>query len=457
LAATDCPTDPEPRTASVLKKLRNKLLLVNAVTLSVLMLAAFTTVFVLTRSNALAEVDRKLDQMPVVSLDGSNGPVLFGPGLSANAGTRVPGDPGGQGSALPLDYSASFSAILYEDSQVIAVLTRLNLPEDTYDQAIQNAWSANKETGSLAFEGRVWQYKVTPLNYRQVMFDDQGMHFVRGDDIYQINFLDVTDTMSSLASLLVTFSIASVVMLGLLFAVSFFFANRSIRPIEVSWNKQKQFVADASHELKTPLSIIGANVDVLQANAELTVGSQRKWIDYIRAEIDRMSKLINDLLYLAHSEDSQGNPQRFDLGKLIAEADTAMEVMIYEKGLQFSEDIAPGVYVQADAASIKQAVIILLDNAMKYNMLAGWITISLSKDNGQALVTVRNSGPGIPAADLPRVFDRFYRPDAARSTANGSYGLGLSIACAIIERAGGKISASSADGITEFSFSLRLA
>jgi signal transduction histidine kinase len=168
-----------------------------------------------------------------------------------------------------------------------------------------------------------------------------------------------------------------------------------------------------------------------------------------------MGKLINDLLYLAQSEDGRSDSLDFDLGKLIVETTTSMEAVLYEKNIHFSQNIQEGVLVHADEGKIGQALVILLDNAAKYTEEEGWILITMSKDKGWAKVSVQNSGQGIAPQDLPNIFDRFYRPDQSRSTESGGYGLGLSIFRAIIERSGGRVSVRSADKVTEFSFTLK--
>ena len=277
---------------------------------------------------------------------------------------------------------------------------------------------------------------------------------VSGD--VQLAFLDITDSSKTLTQLLITFVLVGIAMLFILFGVSSYFANHSIRPIEDNWDKQKQFVADASHELKTPLAIISANTDALLANGEETVNSQKKWIDYIQSEARRMGKLVNDMLYLAKVEDTYEDQMPFDLSNAVVDVIASVEALVFEKGIHLTQTIEPSLIVKGDSEKIKQAFLILLDNATKYTPKYGWVDISLKRSRNLAVCSVQNSGEGIPPDKLPRVFDRFYRSDPSRSQETGGYGLGLSIARTIVERSGGSISAESTERSNTFTFMLKI-
>lgn len=245
------------------------------------------------------------------------------------------------------------------------------------------------------------------------------------------------------------------IVLGVVFLLSLCFANLSIRPIEESTKRQKQFVAGASHELKTPLAIISANMDAIEASGEETVNSQKEWISSIRSEVSRMGRLVGDLLYLAKAEDAKEKLMTFDLSIVCETAVASMEAIMYEKNRRLSTEIEKDVSVRGDMERIKQAVLILLDNAAKYTDENGDIHVTLQKLKQHAIFRVKNTGKGIPPEDVPRIFDRFYRPDSSRSKDSGGFGLGLSIAKSIVERAGGKISAQSNLGLTTFSIALK--
>lgn len=244
-----------------------------------------------------------------------------------------------------------------------------------------------------------------------------------------------------------------------IFVVSLYFANRAIKPIAETWEKQKQFVADASHELKTPLSIINANYDALLVNQEETIQSQLKWLSYIRIGTDRMTKLINDLLSLAKIEDANLEIRKmpFNISIAINDVILSMEAVVIEKGIQLSHSIEPDLIVKGDLERVKSVVTILLDNAVKYSNLNGQIDILLIKSKRQVIYSIKNSAKGIAKQDLQKVFDRFYRADPSRAQEIGGYGLGLSIAKAIIDRMGGEIHVTSVENeCTTFTFTLGL-
>jgi signal transduction histidine kinase len=194
------------------------------------------------------------------------------------------------------------------------------------------------------------------------------------------------------------------------------------------------------------------NCDALKANEHETVISQSEWVDSIQIGADRMSKLIGNLLTLARAEgiSSQLKKQSFVLRDLIEEVAESFEIPAQEKNLQITQNITVSEVIGYEDY-VRQILVILYDNAVKYTNDGGLIEISAYKVKGDAKVTVKNTGAGITSKDLPNIFDRFYRADTARSNEDGSYGLGLSIARNIAEQIGGKITVKSVAGEwTEF-------
>jgi len=276
---------------------------------------------------------------------------------------------------------------------------------------------------------------------------------INGTEYTHIRFLDVTDSLKMIRSLAFTLSGLSLVILAVFFFISLFFANRAIRPMEEAWEKQSRFIADASHEIKTPLSVINANCGVLYAGKEETVESQIKWVDSIMRASGRMSGLVNKLLALASVEDAQIAIQKnlFDLSGTVAEAVSEMEAAAIEKGLVLNKEIEPGIEIESDREHVRKVLYILLDNAVKYTGDGGELTVSLKKERRHITCAVCNSGEGIPTESLPYIFDRFYRGDPARSSENSGYGLGLSIAKAVSNQLGAKLTVVSVMGeYTEF-------
>lgn len=433
------------------KRLRNRLLIFNMAVISLVMIAAFAAIYFITYTNIQKENQNKLESIPTLVRSAHSNPDLHE--LQFNhSGIRVV-------LRVPVDYSQSFVILVNSNGQMVDVLSYIDMPDEAYEQIADKTWDKEKKDGTISFADRKWQYRIASFEKKIVLQENSEYPFIYNDynDVhYQIAFLDITDSSRTLTQLLITFVLVGFAMLFIIFGISFHFANRSIRPIEDSWQKQKQFIADASHELKTPLAIINSNTDVLLASGEETVNSQKRWISYIKSEAERMGKLINDMLYLAKVEEACDEQTPFDLSSAVLEVVASLEAVIFEKGISLTQTIEPGIVVKGDGEKIKQAVLILLDNAVKYTNDAGNIHITLKKLRNCAVFSVQNSGEGIPADKLPRIFDRFYRTDPSRSQETGGYGLGLAIAKAIIERSGGSIYAESTDSSTTFTFELKI-
>ena len=419
------------------KTLRNRLLVLNmSITLAV-MLVAFMVVFLTTYGNIQTENQRRLDSVAAMPSGASALP--FG----AQADRTV--------ARIALaDFSLSFHVLADADGAVLKAVSFIEWPEETYTQAAALALGGGGESGEIFLEGKRWLFRISAAEANALFVArENGRQTITPitEESRHIAFLDVTDSGKMLSELLTAFLISGFAMIFVIFIISLYFANRAIRPVSEAWGKQKQFVADASHELKTPLAIIGANSDALLAHGKETVDSQRKWIDYIQAEIERMNKLVSDLLCLARAEDDGLATENlpFDMSAAVTDAALSVEAMVYEKNIALTQSIEPGVMFRGDREKIKQVVLILLDNAVKYTDEYGTVDISLRKTKHTLVFSVKNSGKGIPAQDMPRLCDRFYRADTARTQENGGYGLGLSIAKAMIDRHGGKLSVESAE------------
>ena len=425
------------------KRLRNKFILLNMTIITIVMISAFAIIYMITYSNIQNENQIKLTNIAVspimmnslVKSDDSNTSRVFV-------------------GKIPNDYASTFSVLVGEDNQLLNVHSYLDLPEGTYAQATQLATASNKESAVISIDGQRWLFKINAMNANLIIRGKSGV--TQAPVLEQIYFMDVTESYNILSQLLLTFGAISIVMLFVIFGISLFFARRAIRPVEVAYEKQKQFIADASHELKTPIAVIHANAEALYANKTATIESQQKWLDYITAETDRMGKLVSDLLYLAKtdSEAVKSELAPFNISHVVTDVLLAMEAVVFEKGITLSQNIEPDLIANGVRDKIKQVVIILLDNAVKYVNENGSIDVTLRKSRNHILFSVKNTGRGIPKESLPKLFDRFYRIDLSRAH-DGGYGLGLSIAKAIIENAGGKIYASSVEGeSTTFVFEL---
>ncbi len=438
------------------KKLRNRFLFLNMAITCLVMLAAFSVVYLTTYHNIQNENKKKLG--------GMSRSLMISSEIAADQTETVPdGFPSSkqereQGNVVNMvssDYTPSFTIFVDKKGSITDIDTILDLPEEIYSKAVKMAWQKEGQS-TIHLEGRLWMYSITPASITRIYEDGRSVTNT-SDDNYQISFLDITDTQKTLRDLLITFVFVGVAMLAAIFLISLSFANRSVGPIASAWEKQRQFVADASHELKTPLSIITANYDALLSNEEETIRSQREWLDYMKIGTDRMAKLINSLLLLAKMEDADIKASKvpFDMSDTIHKDIASMEAAAAEKGLSVWKQIGTDIVINSDQEMISQAFTILLENAIKYSDINGTITVSLTKSGHSVICSVKNSGKGIAKEDLPRIFDRFYRADKSRSEDSGSYGLGLSIAKAIINRIGGDIIADSIQNEwTVFQFTL---
>ena len=219
-----------------------------------------------------------------------------------------------------------------------------------------------------------------------------------------------------------------------------------VKPVQESFEKQKQFVSDASHELKTPLAVIEANADVLQEKQ-----GESKWITYIQNEVQSMNKLVNDLLTLAKLENiNNKNIQKFDLSKEIQMSVAVFESMMYENKIKLETNINEKIEFNGDKEDIKHIISILIDNAIKHTKENNKIIVNAKKEKNEVLIEVINQGEPIPVGEQDKIFERFYRVDKARSRSEKRYGLGLAIAKGLVERYNGTIKASSKDGFTSF-------
>jgi two-component system sensor histidine kinase CiaH len=190
---------------------------------------------------------------------------------------------------------------------------------------------------------------------------------------------------------------------------------------------------------------LNTNVDVLLSNSEDTISNQSKWLYYIKSESERMAKLTNDLLYLTQMDTSNNKMifSDFDLSQAVENVILTIEAVIFEHNISLEYDIEPDLIIHGNCEQLREVVMILLDNALKYTNEAGSVKVSLKKHNNDALLTVINTGKGISEEHLERIFDRFYRTDSSRTRNSGGYGLGLAIAKAIIHQHSGRIYAKS--------------
>lgn len=246
-----------------------------------------------------------------------------------------------------------------------------------------------------------------------------------------------TQQQQAFAILLISGSV-EIISLIIIFFILCIVSRRVIRPIADSIEKQKQFITDAGHELKTPLAIIGANTEVLEM-----LNGKNEWTESIKNQTTRLDKLVKSLLQLAKMEERAEEVvfSDFDLSAAAAEAAEPFGIMAQQKNRGFTTHIQPGIRMNGDENGIKTLVSVLTDNAIKYAPDGGFVDVSLSIQGKNIRLDIKNTDPGTDEKELNRLFDRFYRADSSRSRETGGFGIGLSIARTIVEANRGKISA----------------
>jgi len=263
-------------------------------------------------------------------------------------------------------------------------------------------------------------------------------------------FADMSSERNTLDNLQRTCVAIGVLSFTAFLAIAVFLSRWMTRPVEEAWRQQRQFVADASHELKTPLTVIMANAELMHGTDNDV--EKHRFAGNILTVSRQMRTLVEQLLELARMDSALEAPdmELIEFSRLVSDAVLPFEPVIFERGLTLETDIAGDITVCGDAQQLHQMVDILLDNAQKYARDGGMVRVELKK-NGHTRVQlcVSDSGEAISEEDLHNIFKRFYRADEARS-ASGSFGLGLSIAQSIVERHSGRIWAESRDGVNRF-------
>ncbi len=252
--------------------------------------------------------------------------------------------------------------------------------------------------------------------------------------------------------LYITVYLLSIGAVGLLILIplSYILAGRSLKPIKENFDLQKTFIADASHELRTPITVIRTNVEVLEMKEDEPISENMKWLQAIDEECDTMANLISELLTNAQSEVNQNKDEkgmRFSLSQACAESVKKLKPVARELDVKLTTSLVSDVMFNGNEDKIKQLIRIFLDNALKYTPAGGQVSLGLSEAKRNVTISIQDNGLGIPKDEQKKIFSRFYRIDDARSRASGGSGLGLSIADSIVRGMGGKIRLDSEPGV----------
>lgn len=287
--------------------------------------------------------------------------------------------------------------------------------------------------------------EITEINRTSGYIEEFHLKYtvVTTPTIQVIAFLDVSSHRSTLLTLIQNSLITVAAALAGFTFISILLARRTVKPVENAWNQQKQFISDASHELKTPLTVIMSNAELLQSPACDSQGLTQ-YSENILTSSQQMRHLIEAMLELARADNGQiqVNFEKLDFSRLVYDSVLPFEPVFFEKEMTLRYDIQPDIQISGSSQYLHQLTDILLDNAQKYSS-PGIVDLKLSRQGrNECLLTVANPGNPIPEKELTAIFQRFYRADRAR-TNTGSFGLGLSIAQRIAEEHGGKIWAES--------------
>ena len=294
-------------------------------------------------------------------------------------------------------------------------------------------------------------------NQAEGVVREYGLRYLRQDNrlfgYKNIAFVDMSMEQATLQKTMYSYLQIALAALLLLLGVSVVLSRWATRPVEKAWRQQRQFLSDASHELKTPLTVILSNAEMLQS-APLA-DKPARWADNIRSEAGRMKSLVEEMLTLARADNMVRTAVMAEVSLTDVAGDCALafEPVAFEAGKPLTYDIAPDITVEGDAVKLRQLIGVLLDNAIKYGAAGGTITLSVQKTGSSARLTVANPGEPIPAQQLSRLFERFYRADASRGEQSG-FGLGLPIASTIAAEHKGTLKAESDAVSTRFIFTM---
>ncbi|MDD6381423.1 MAG: HAMP domain-containing sensor histidine kinase [Lachnospiraceae bacterium] len=273
------------------------------------------------------------------------------------------------------------------------------------------------------------------------------------EDFTQITFIDTSTVRHRLIPVFAISGIIGAIAVDAVIIISVLLAKYLVKPIEENMRRQRAFVADASHELKTPLAVVDVNIDMARSTKD-----NDKYLGYIKGETKKMNRLIQELLTLANVEDSESekNLETFDLSENIEGVILPFEAAAFEKGVTIEQNITPEINFTGNPIDISRMAETLIENAIDHAQAGTSVDVKLYISSKHIYFTVGNHGETIDPESQKHLFERFYRADKARNRKEGHFGLGLAIAKAIVDRHNGTISVSSADGYTLFTVALHI-
>ena len=399
---------PKGREGGVLKKLRRRLVAIIRLLVGGIMIALIAFSSANAQESFTELVNRSLER------------VLSEPGDSR------PGDSGDE--TLGMQHLPVLWVDVSSDGVWLGTnQSQFSVDADALRACVNDAISSSASEGRLTDDHLTWKTISYAYGWRIAIADTSSIDAARNAQI-------VGDLELAIAGLVALFLIANLL------------ARWLLGPVERAWEQQHQFVADASHELKTPLAVILANTQILKESSEELPEESRRWVKSTADEAERMKGLVEGLLELARTEEGAGNARRdedVDLSGITEGEALQFDAVAFEQGCSIEASVAEDLHVKGDPDQLERLVKTLLDNACKYAESGTEVLVSLERQGQAAELSVTNHGAPIDPEDLPHIFDRFYRSDKARARETGGFGLGLAIAKGIVESHGGKISVTS--------------
>ena len=411
----------------MIKKLRRRIVLINMLLIGAVILTIIVIVNVNNYSNSVNMMERGMNQV----FDKNGRDFFDSPPDQLNALTPDSAMPEDNGfkhddrhkfdNNTPIQISSFVIVDVDENGNIINTTENdLTIDSETLEKCVKSALDSSKIFGQITDEGLMY-LKKSDMAHSKIIFADNS--FISGS--------------------LRTSVIISVLMLtgamAVIFLISLWLSGLAVKPVKRAWEQQKQFVADASHELKTPLTVILANNNIMMSHKDSTVADERQWLESTEEEANHMKKLIDNMLFLAKSDAGETKVQlsTVDFSEMAEACALNFEPVAFEKEIMIDTDIESGITLEGDATQLNQLVHILVDNAVKYADSGTTVTIRLQKHGDKVEFSVNNKGTPISKDDIEHIFDRFYRAEKSRTTKG--YGLGLSIARRITEGMNGKI------------------
>lgn len=397
------------------RKLRLRLTLINVLVMGLLCILLITSTYLIMDRQIFVQSQQLME---LIASDAGSGT----PATSLNALQETTHD--------HRDRSKYFYVKTNENGDITETSTDSPLPSDQLKILVQKTLTHKNPQGTVGFKDITFSFLHVPIQ------NNPGQIIV---------FMDLEHDRDILNILLGTLAIGGVIYLAFAFYGSLFLADRALIPIKKSWQKQQDFVADASHELRTPLAVIQTNMELVRGNPEESVESQTKWLENIQHETRRMSKLVEDLLFLARADSEQLplDMKNFNLSYTLLSTLSSFEAMARNQGITLESIVQDHILFYGDENRIRQLIVNLVDNALKHTPAGGNISIRLTNSGPSIEMTVSDTGEGIEPEYLEKIFERFYRVDKARSKMTGGTGLGLSIADWITKVHHGRITATS--------------